>query len=142
MNHRTALFGTLAYALVTFPLAVIWHVVLFEEKYRAFGYFEGEPSFSLGFLTILIQGFMLSFMFPYFNVSGQSISKGVKYSLLAGVFFWSSHVLAFVAKQVVDSSLSFILMESFYLLIQFGVYGVLIGLIDSKLYNKQQADLR
>ncbi len=129
MNLRTTLLGTLAYTLVTFPLAVVWHVVLFEEKYHAFGYFDGDPSFVLGFLTILIQGFMLSFLFPHFNLSGNGISKGVKYSLLVGVFFWSSHVLAFVAKQVIDSSLSFIFMESFYLLIQFGIYGVLIGLI-------------
>lgn len=136
MDLRLTLLGTLAYTLVTFPLAVIWHVVLFEEKYRSFGYFDGEPSFALGFLTILIQGFMLSFMFPYFNNSEQRISTGVKYSLLIGVFFWSSHVLAFVAKQVVDSSLSFIFMESFYLIIQFGIYGVLIGLIYGKAHNK------
>ena len=69
MNIRVTLLGTLAYTLVTFPLAVIWHVVLFEEKYRSFNYFDGEPSFTLGFLTILIQGFILSFLFPYFNLS-------------------------------------------------------------------------
>ncbi len=129
MNIRTVLLGTLAYTLITFPLAVVWHVVVFEDKYRAFGYFNGEPSFTLGLLTIAIQGFMLSFLYPYFNFSGNGITKGIKYSLLIGLFFWSSHVLAFVAKQVVENSLSFIFMESFYLLIQFGIYGVAIGLI-------------
>lgn len=132
MNHKLTLLGTLAYTLVTFPLAVIWHVVLFEDKYHSFGYFEGEPSFVLGLLTIIIQGFVLSFLYPYVKFKGQGISRGLKYSLPIGVFFWSSHVLAFVAKQVVDSSLSFVVMESFYLLIQFGVYGLLIG----KIYDK------
>lgn len=136
MNLRVTLLGTLAYTVVTFPLAVIWHVVLFEEQYHTFGYFDGEPSFSLGFLTILIQGFILSFMFPYFSFSGHGVTKGIKYSLLVGTFFWSSHVLAFVAKKIVDSALSFVFMESFYLLVQFGIYGVLIGLIHSKAHNK------
>lgn len=132
MNHELTLLGTLAYTLVTFPLAVIWHVFLFEEKYHSFGYFEGEPSFVLGLLTIIIQGYVLSFLYPYVKFKGQGIMRGLKYSLLIGVFFWSSHVLAFVAKQVVDSSLSFIVMESFYLLVQFGVYGLLIGKIYAK----------
>ncbi len=129
MNHKSTLLGALAYTLVTFPLAVIWHVVLFEDKYHSYGYFEGEPSFVLGLLTIIIQGYVLSFLYPYVKFKGQGIKRGLKYSLLIGVFFWSSHVLAFVAKQVVDSSLSFVVMESFYLLIQFGVYGLLIGKI-------------
>ena len=133
MNHKSTLLGTLAYTLVTFPLAVVWHVVLFEEEYRAFGYFEGEPNFILGLATIIIQGYVLSFLYPYVKFTGMGIVRGLKHSLLIGVFFWSSHVLAFVAKQVVDSSLSFVVMESFYLLIQFGIYGVFIG----KIYNKE-----
>ncbi len=136
MNYKLTLLGTLAYTLVTFPLAVVWHVVLFKEKYRTFGYFEGEPSFILGLVTIIIQGCVLSFLYPYVVFSGKGIIRGLKYSLLVGVFFWSSHVLAFVAKQVVDSSLSFVVMESFYLLLQFGIYGTLIGLIFRKSVNQ------
>ena len=39
MNLNAILLGTLAYTAVTFPLAVVWHVVLFENLYRSFGYF-------------------------------------------------------------------------------------------------------
>ena len=110
--------------------------MLFEEKYHSFGYFEGEPNFILGLFTIIIQGYVLSLLYPYVKFKGQGIIRGLKYSLLIGVFFWSSHVLAFVAKQVVDSSLSFVAMESFYLLVQFGIYGLLIGKIYSKVLEK------
>ncbi|WDE07850.1 hypothetical protein SG34_013765 [Thalassomonas viridans] len=136
MNTRTVILGTIAYTVVTFPLAVIWHVVLFEEQFRAFGYFDGEPNFALGFLTILIQGFMLSFLFPLFKLSGQALSRGLKYALLMGVFFWTSHVLALVAKQEMNGALSFVVMESFYLVIQFGIFGILIGFIHGKTQNK------
>jgi len=132
VNIKAVGLGTLAYTLVTFPLAVIWHVLLFEEKYRAFGYFDGEPSFALGLLTIIIQGFILSFLFPYVRFSGTAIVQGLKYSLIIGVFFWTSHVLAFVAKQTINGVPNFLSMESIYLLFQFGIYGVLISTIYSK----------
>ena len=136
MNIKATVLGILAYTLVTFPLAIIWHVVLFKELYTNFGYFEGEPSFALGLITIIIQGAVLSFLFPYVSFSGSSVLRGLKYSLLIGTFFWTSHVLAFVAKQVIGESLLFIVMESFYLFLQFGVYGVIIGFIYSKSQRK------
>ncbi|GAB1258381.1 hypothetical protein NBRC116494_28830 [Aurantivibrio plasticivorans] len=135
MNFKLILAGTLAYTLVTFPLAVVWHILLFEEKYKVFGYFQGEPSFLLGFATIVIQGVVLSFLYPFVNFSGNGPIRGLKYSLLIGAFFWTSHVLAFVAKQIVQNPIGFVAMESFYLLLQFGIFGILIGFIFNKLSN-------
>ena len=129
MNLKLIFLGTLAYTLVTFPLAIMWHIVLFEESYQVFGYIEDEPNFVLGFLSIFLQGALLSALYPYVTFCGSAIVRGLKFSLALGVFFWTSHVLAFVAKQIVTNPLSFVAMESFYLLLQFGIYGVLIGLI-------------
>lgn len=129
LNIRLVLAGTLAYTLVTFPLAVVWHVLLFERQYKAFGYFQGEPDFLLGFITILIQGVVLSSFFPWVSLSGSAPVRGLKYALLMGIFFWTSHVLAFVAKQIVHAPASFVMMESVYLLLQFGIFGILIGFI-------------
>ena len=75
MNYKLLLLGTLAYTVVTFVLAVVWHVVLFEETYRTFGYLEGEPSFLLGLLSIFIQGLILSFLYPYVRRSSGSMIK-------------------------------------------------------------------
>ena len=132
MKTKQITLGTLAYTLVTFPLAAIWHVVIFEEQYQSFSYIEGEPGFLLGLITILIQGFILSFLYPFVSFHGKGATRGLKYALLIGLFFWTSHVLAFVAKQSISGSVLFIFMESFYLLLQFGIYGILIGLIYAK----------
>ena len=129
MALKPVLLGTAAYTLVTFPIAIIWHILLFEQLYLSFSYIEGEPSFLLGFITILIQGFVLSVFYPYVSLAGRPLVRGIKYALLLGVFFWTSHVLAFIAKQSIVNPLLFIAMESFYLLLQFGIYGGLIGLI-------------
>jgi len=45
MNLTSILVTAVAYIVVTFPLAIIWHLVLFKKRYTEFGYFEGEPKF-------------------------------------------------------------------------------------------------
>lgn len=129
MTPAKVVLGSLAYTVGTFALAIVWHILLFEDQYRAFGYIEAEPNFVIGFITILIQGILLSVFFPMFRISGSGVTRGLKFSLLIGVFFWTSHVLAFVAKQDVHDVAMFIAMETIYLAMQFGLFGVLIALV-------------
>jgi hypothetical protein len=121
--------GTVAYTVGTFTLAVVWHILLFEDQYRRFGYIEGEPSFAIGFVTILTQGVLLSLLFPMFRIAGSGVVRGLKFAVLIGAFFWTSHVLAFIAKQNIQDAPLFVTMETLYLAIQFGLFGVLVGLI-------------
>ena len=121
--------GTVGYTICTFALAVVWHVLLFEETYRSFGYFEGEPSFLLGLVSIVLQGLLLSVLFPMMRGAGGSFRRGLAFAALVGAFFWTSHVLAFVAKQQVPGVWAFVGMETVYLALQFGVFGVLLGAV-------------
>ena len=136
MNTRRIILGAIAYTIGTFSLAVIWHVLLFEARYESFGYFEGEPSFVVGFVTILLQGVILSVLFPMVKLTGTGVARGIKFSFLIGAFFWTSHVLAFVAKQTIQDVGQFIAMETLYLALQFGLFGLLIGTI----YHAEFAD--
>ena len=132
MRMKIAILGTLAYTLATFPLAVLWHVVLFESRYQAFGYFDGEPSFALGFLSIVVQGLVMSLLFPLLQFTGNEIVRGLKFAALMGVFLWTSHVIALMAKQTIVNPGGFLVMESAYLALQFLVFGLLIGMIQKK----------
>ena len=129
MNVGKLILGTAAYTICTFSLAVGWHVLLFRERYESFGYFEGEPDFLLGLLAIVLQGVLLSALFPMLRTEGTSFRRGLKFALLTGAFFWTSHVLAFVAKQTVPGVGTFIWMETAYLALQFGLFGLIIGVI-------------
>lgn len=129
MNVPKLIAGTIAYTIGTFALAVVWHVVLFESSYVAFGYFGGEPSFALGFLSILIQGFMLSLLYQYFPFRSDGLKGSMKFVFLIGIFFWTSHVLAFLAKRDISMPWKFLGMETFYLVLQFGLFGILLNLI-------------
>ena len=129
MKTKKIVLGTLSYTIATFALAVTWHVLMFEDRYRSFGYFDGDPSFVIGFISILLQGMILSVIYPLVQIAGSGILRGIKFSLFMGLFFWTSHVLAFIAKQPVLNIGLFVTMETVYLALQFGLFGVLIGLI-------------
>ena len=129
MDIKKLILGAAAYTVCTFSLAVGWHVLLFKERYESFGYFEGEPNFWAGLLTIVLQGVLLSILFSMLKTEGTALRRGLGFSLIIGAFFWTSHVLAFVAKQTVPGVSAFIWMETLYLLLQFGLFGLIIGII-------------
>ena len=129
MHLKKLILGAAAYTVCTFSLAVVWHVLLFKERYESFGYFEGEPNFLVGLLTIVLQGILLCTLFPMLKPTGSSLHRGLKFSLVVGAFFWTSHVLAFVAKQEVPGVSAFIWMESVYLVFQFALFGLVLGAI-------------
>jgi len=87
MEKKPIFLGTVAYTLVTFPLAVVWHIVFFKPLYESFGYFGGEPNFFLGFISIFVQGAILSIGYALTTFSGWPIVRGLKYALFHGQFF-------------------------------------------------------
>ncbi len=72
MNASAISLGTLAYILVTLPLAIFWHSVLLKSMYLSFDYFGDEPSYVISFVSILIQGVILSFL-NFLNHDGSTI---------------------------------------------------------------------
>ena len=80
LDLKRVFLGTAAYTVVTFPIAVLWHVVLFEGLYQSFGYFQGEPSFLLGLLAILVQGAVMSVLYPLVRLAGSPVVRGLKFA--------------------------------------------------------------
>ncbi len=132
MSTKTMILGPGAYILVTFPLAVVWHMLLFEQKYMDFGYFEENPDFMFAFLSMLVQGVILTFLYPMINFRGGWVVRSFKFSATVGLFFWTSHVLAFMAKHPSDASVDYMLMETIFLSLQFGISGIILGFIHRK----------
>jgi hypothetical protein len=123
------LYGTLAYLIITFPYAVIWHMKLFHKHYLKWGYFGEKPSFILGFISMIFQGAILSYGFRLLDLDHGLIWNGLSYALLMGLFFWSCHVLAAMAKNPNLRRPSYLWLESLYLIGQFSFFGILISLI-------------
>ncbi|MGY8769957.1 MAG: hypothetical protein ACKVH8_16185 [Pirellulales bacterium] len=130
MDLKKVALGTIGYAVITFPLAYIWHLVAFKTTYEQLGYFSrDEPIIVFGFLSILTQGFLLSYIYPYL-CNGKSVIQGaLTLVLVMGIYHWTMHVLAEAAKHQVEPLTMWFGLETCYLAIQFGLGGLLLALI-------------
>jgi len=127
---RSFWLGFAAYVLATFPIAFVWHLVLFEQKYRALQIYRDEPVIAFGLASMVIQGAIFSWLFPrVFPRGGSSFLKdGLLYGLGAGLLSWSFTTLAVAAKNVMASVPDYVLIETAFTILQFAVVGPLIAL--------------
>lgn len=130
MNTKKFVLATLSYVVVSFALGFTWHLVLFMDAYHELGVYTREnPIFAFGVGSMILQGLILAYLFPFFNRGVQPVRTGIRFGLLMGVFMWTVTVLAFAAKTHVNSLSTFFVLSSLFHLIQFIAAGALIGWI-------------
>ncbi len=138
MTTKKFTFAVLAYVFITFAIAAGWHLVLFKDLYDQLGIFtRKEPIIPLGITSIVMQAVVLSSMYPRFYGGHSVIKEGLAFGLLIGVLMASIAVFAEAGKQQVSSLSTWLLFESAYYLLQFGVLGVVIAAIYGKEPNRQ-----
>jgi hypothetical protein len=122
--------GFAAYVIPTFPIAFIWHLVLFEQKYHALKIYRDEPVIAFGLASMIIQGVIFSWLYPrvFVRDSGTFLKDGLLYGLGAGLLSWSFTTLAVAAKNVMVSVPDYVLLETAFTVLQFAVVGPLIAL--------------
>jgi len=122
--------GTLGYTAITFPLAIVWHLVAFKATYDRLGYFSrDEPIILFGFAAILMQGAILSLIYP-FLCRGMSFIKGATMiALVMGIYHWTMHVLAAAAKHAIEPLPLWFGLETAYLAIQFSLAGLFLAFV-------------
>ena len=112
--------AVLAYVVPTFALGFIWHLVLFEDYYRALHIYRDDIIIPFGLLSMLIQGGV--FAFVYAKAFGQSArsfgARELLYGVLGAGLSWSFTTLAVAAKNVMVSVPSYILIETGFTLVQ------------------------
>ena len=131
---RSFWLGFAAYILPTFPIAFVWHLVLFEQKYHALQIYRDEPVIAFGLGSMIIQGAIFSWLFPrvFVQGSGSFLKDGLLYGLGAGLLSWSFTTLAVAAKHVMASVPDYLLLETAFTILQFSVVGPLIALVYRK----------
>jgi hypothetical protein len=133
MDPRRFALAAAAYVLVTFAVAVSWHLLFFKDLYDQLAIFtRKEPLIPLGIVSILIQAVVLAYLYPALYRGGSPAREGLKFGLLIGVLMASIAVFAEAGKQNVSSLTTWLVFESAYYLLQFGLLGVIIGLIYGK----------
>jgi len=122
--------GFAAYVVPSFPIAFVWHLVLFAQKYHALGIYRDEPLIAFGLVSMFIQGAIFSWLFPrVFTQGGGSVLRdGLLYGFGAGLLSWSFTTLAVAAKNMMASVPDYVLLETGFTILQFAVVGPLIAL--------------
>jgi hypothetical protein len=68
--------GVAAYLVPTFPIAFIWHLVLFARAYEALGIYRPDPIIPFGFASMVIQGIIFSWAYPrLFSARGSAVFR-------------------------------------------------------------------
>ncbi len=117
----------LGYIVATFATQATSHFVLFARHYAAVPYIKSEPIFALGFLAMIIEGFVLSFAFAESRFSGKSLVHAVMFAWLFGAFLVSYIALGEAAKYAVPSVPSWIAVELLAGFVQFTLAGIFLG---------------
>lgn len=130
MDMKKYFLAALGYVVCTFLIAAPWHLVLFKPLYDELAIFtRKEPLIPLGLASMLMQGLVLSYLYPLFSQGKHSIKTGATFGVLMGILLASSAVFAEAGKQNVTSLPIWLLFETAYYLIQFSIVGVVIALI-------------
>ncbi len=121
----------IGYSILTMILGPLWHFLLFKDTYESLGiYNRAEPIIPLGFSSMILQSVLLSLLFGQFYRTGKSsYNEGLKFSLLMGLFMFSTTTMANAAKINVTSMTTWFLIQAGFHLAQFGAMGLMIGYI-------------
>lgn len=130
---KKMILATLGYSVVTMIVAFPWHFVLFKDLYHSFGiYSRAEPIVPLGFLTMVIQGIIMAYIYPRYYKGGSHYREALQFSSLMGLFLFSVSTLANAAKIEVSPMNTWILIQLAFHFIQFILSGIVFGFVYSR----------
>lgn len=122
--------GVAAYLIPTFPIAFVWHLVLFEPNYHALRIYRDHPIIPFGLASMVVQSVIFSWVFPriFTNCRGSVLKSGLLYGLGLGLLSWSFTTLAVAAKHPMSSISDYVVLETGFTVLQYLIVGPLIAL--------------
>lgn len=118
------------YVILSMILGMVWHFVFFKDLYHSLGIYNlKEPIIPLGLTSMIIQGAIIAYLYPFYSREKSSVTQGIKFRILMGIFLFSVSTLANAAKIEVTSMSSWILVQLAFHTIQFIAAGAVIGWI-------------
>lgn len=119
--------AVLAYVVATFATQAVSHFGVNAAHYAAVTYLRAQPIFALGVVAMLIQGSIITYVYAQVPGAGRSIGHAMRFACLLGGILVSYEALAEAAKYTVPSVASWIAVEVVAGLVQFTLYGALLG---------------
>ncbi|MEH6474558.1 MAG: hypothetical protein V7727_02660 [Sneathiella sp.] len=127
----------IAFIIVTFTVQGLSHFVINKAHFDAISFARAEPIMALGFLVMLIEGAVISGALSSWMGPNVTIKNSLIVSYAFGLFLGSYIAFTEPAKYEVVSIGSWVAVEGLASLIQFGVFGILMGLIHKNSYRSK-----
>jgi hypothetical protein len=119
--------GILAYLVPTFALGFVWHLVLFDDYYKALAIYRSDIIIPFGFLSMLLQGVIFARFYEnaFAQLNGGFLSRAITYGVLGAVLSWSFTTLAVAAKNIMASVPDYLMIETAFTIVQWIMVGPL-----------------
>ncbi len=122
--------ATLSFVVLTMLWAYPWHVVWFHDVYADLGAVtRPTPIIPLGLMSVLIQGMVIAYFYPFYYRGGNPILQGIKFSLIIGLMVYSVMGFTTAAKINIEPVSTFLAYHTVFQSIQFLMTGAALGLI-------------
>ena len=137
MNTKKYFLATLAFILIGFTIAILWHLVIFSAVYDSLKIYTITPIIPLGFLSFILEGLAFVYVFSFYRRGKNPLKEGLVFGLIVyGIIMGGVGVLAEGAKHYVTSLSTWLLIEGTFYLITGAIVGIVVGLI----YGKSPAE--
>jgi len=122
--------GILAYLVPTFALGFVWHLMLFEDYYKALAIYRSDIIIPFGFLSMLIQAVLFAWIYQraFARGDGGLLGRALRYAAFGAVLSWSFTTLAVAAKNVMTSVPNYLVIETAFTVVQWMMVGPLTAL--------------
>ena len=126
---KKTILTVLAFMIVSFGVQGLSHFVINVDHFATITFVRADPVLPMGFAAMIIQALVFSFVMSRLWPDGATIRQGLAVSACFGLFLASYIVLAEPAKYAAPSIPAWVMVEGIASLIQFSVFGMLLGLI-------------
>jgi hypothetical protein len=121
--------GFAAYVVPSFPIAYVWHLVMFAPAYHELAMYRDDVIVPFGLLSMFVQGAAFSYVYPHLFPNRSAVLRnGLLYGLGLALLSWSFTTLAVAAKNVMTSVPTYMALETSFTVVQFAIAGPLIAL--------------
>lgn len=130
MNVKKIILVTTSYVRLSMIIAYPWHMIWFHDIYRGLGAFTRPTTIvPLGMVSMLTQGIVIGYLYPFYYKGGKPVVQGIKFSLIMGAVVYSVMGFTMAAKIDINPVSTFLLYSIIFQLIQFVLTGAALGFI-------------